>query len=741
MPDRHKLKLFSHFKPGHSGATSPGEPLNTSTSNSSTHGRKFLGIHIGKHDSLELLASPTLTNSSDKRDHVVSASSPKTAVSTAPHLPQNHNSTFFDETTPSVNRTHSMAELKRLFKPARKVSKLQIASPTVNNVAVSALTATLPSTSAALHSREPLSTSLAALINNTSTQFLHQQQLQQHMAKRNKDGVIQEPFTHDESPLTKKYGKVEKELGSGAGGSVRLIVRPLDGKTFAVKEFRPRRNTESFKDYTKKCTAEYCIGLTLKHPNIVKTIDIIHENNRYYEIMEYAPIDFFAVVMSGEMSRQEINCCLKQILEGVSYLHSLGFAHRDLKLDNCVLTTDGILKIIDFGSAVIFKYPYDQYGSKQDLIHYCHGVVGSDPYLAPEVLTHLNAYNPQPVDLWSIAIIYCCMTLKRFPWKIPHPDKDNSFKLYAMDDDNWHDYDLSNECHKLLLRQRYLKNMSARLNKKKKLLKMQLDLREESDKLNEGVSPEHHEESAASSGPAEQSEHTNQSELVGQTEIEQLANEQPETSKQDAQVEAGEKESDETRKPESLPSEPKHSITEVEEKLLALSSVEVLTTEQLQALNQELEQIDRQLDEFEGIKNEMRQKFLDKKRQHDGADESANQEAGGNHSDGNGTGRDEHSASKKSKTHKQIHGPYRLMRLLPHVSRPIIYKMLQVDPTKRATIEEILEDEWISGIKCCTLVPADPDDYDAQYDDEEVTKFVKGLPPHEHTLVMDDEEK
>lgn len=732
MPDRHKLKLFSHFKPGHSGATSPGEPLNTSTSNSSAHGRKFLGIHIGKHDSLELLASPTLTNSSDKREHVaVSSSSPKPTASTAPHLPQNHNGSYFDDPA-QVNRTHSMAELKRLFKPARKLSKLQIASPTVNNVVVSALTA-LPSSSAALHSREPLSTSLAALINNTSTQFLHQQQLQQHMAKRNKDGVVQEPFTHDESPLTKKYGKVEKELGSGAGGSVRLIVRPLDGKTFAVKEFRPRRNTESFKDYTKKCTAEYCIGLTLKHPNIVKTIDIIHENNRYYEIMEYAPIDFFAVVMSGEMSRQEINCCLKQILEGVSYLHSLGFAHRDLKLDNCVLTTDGILKIIDFGSAVIFKYPYDQYGSKQDLIHYCHGVVGSDPYLAPEVLTHLNAYNPQPVDLWSIAIIYCCMTLKRFPWKIPHPDKDNSFKLYAMEDDNWHDYDLSNECHKLLLRQRFLKNMCARLNKKKKLLKMQLEQKEELSEVN----------AAEGRNLPEGSLNQEETLLADKTET-ALTTERNEAT---IAAEAGEKipeqieETEQTEMSRNLPTEPKHSISEVEEKLQALENVEVLSAEQLQTLNNELEQIDRQLEEYEGIKTEMRQKFLDKKRQQEGAEELTNIDASGSHSDGNGAGRDEQGAAKKSKTHKQIHGPYRLMRLLPHVSRPIIYKMLQVDPTKRATIEEILEDEWISSIKCCTLVPASSDDYDAQFDEEEETQFVKGLPPHEHTLVMDEEEK
>lgn len=705
MPDRHKIKLFSHFKPGHTGATSPGEPLNTSTSNLSGHGRKFLGIHIGKHESLELLASPTLTNSSDRREHA--ASSPKYASLTAPHLPMNNPGGYFEDNGPAVNRTHSMAELKRLFKPARKLSKLQIASPTLNKEAVLA-----PKDSAQLYSREPLSTSLAALINNTSTQFLHQQQLQQHVTKRTKDGVIQEPFTHDESPLTKKYGKVEKELGLGAGGSVRLIVRPLDGKTFAVKEFRPRRNTESFKDYTKKCTAEYCIGLTLLHPNIIKTLDIIHENNRYYEVMEYAPIDFFAVVMSGEMSRQEINCCLKQILEGISYLHSLGFAHRDLKLDNCVLTTDGILKIIDFGSAVIFKYPYDQYGPKQDLVHYCHGVVGSDPYLAPEVLTHLNAYNPQPVDLWSIAIIYCCMTLKRFPWKIPHADKDNSFKLYAMDDDNWHDYDMSNECHKLLLRQRYLKNIIARLNKKKKLLKVQAEQMERAKSLED--KNEANEACAA------------------------------EETAEDAAIESVERPIDSAA--EETREEPKSATmsankssnplgVELDEKLNSLASVEVLSADQLLQVNKELELIEKQLDDYEAIKVEMRAKFFEKRRAENSDGEA--QGDGESNSD-SAAGRDDQGGVKRSKTHKQIHGPYRLMRLLPHVSRPIIHKMLQVDPLKRATIEEILEDEWISGIKCCTLVHAN-NELDGGFDEDDDVKLVKGNPPHEHTLVQDDE--
>lgn len=503
--------------------------------------------------------------------------------------------------------------------------------------------------SSIMNSREPSSTSLATLINQTSSQLLHHAEHSDHHSL-NKD-----PFTDDNSALVKKYGKIGKELGSGAGGSVKLIIRPSDGMTFAVKEFRPRRLSESLKDYTRKCTAEFCIGSTLKHPNIIKTIDIIHENNRYFEIMEYAPIDFFAVVMSGGMSRGEINCCLKQILEGTKYLHDLGLAHRDLKLDNCVITLDGILKIVDFGSAVIFKYPYDQYGNSQESIHYCHGIVGSDPYLAPEVLTNSNSYNPQPVDLWSIAIMYCCMTLKRFPWKVPNPDEDDSFKLYAMKDTAWHDYYLSNECHKLLLQQRKLKNIIVRLNKKKKLI-------------------------------AEQAKEADTDAIEVDVDLEV-----------DLEMEDVAKSDKDRRKEKSL------------------ETAEILSEDQVQDVLAQLKEIDNKLELYEAKKNDMKELFSPKK-----GEESPVEEL-----------------NSKKPSHKQNQGPHRLMRLLPHASRQIIHGMLQVDPRKRATMDTILNNEWIREIKCCTLTTAKRTS-GQNYDVDDV--FVPGTPAHEHTPVFDNKE-
>jgi len=166
------------------------------------------------------------------------------------------------------------------------------------------------------------------------------------------------PFGEDHG-LQTKYGKFGKILGSGAGGSVRLMRRSSDGVTFAVKQFRDRHSYETEKEYAKKVTAEFCIGSTLHHGNIIETLDIVYERGHWYEVMEYAPYDLFAIVMTGKMSRQEIACSFLQILSGVTYLHSMGLAHRDLKLDNVVVNEHGIMKLIDFGSACIFRYPFE----------------------------------------------------------------------------------------------------------------------------------------------------------------------------------------------------------------------------------------------------------------------------------------------------------------------------------------------------------------------------------------------
>lgn len=318
------------------------------------------------------------------------------------------------ESFPS-SRHSSMANLKRFFKKggAQPGTLPNTAPPRV-------LLVQIPQGATPVHGFQPSSFGLTILnLNSLVSQSPTMGRSNSIMNERRGLTLLQPP----QPPFSKRYLKMGDSLGAGAGGAVKLVTRLLDKRVFAVKEFRAKHQNETKRDYAKKITGEYCIGLTLKHPNIIETVEICYENDRILQVMEYCDFDLFAIVMLNKMLRPEINCCFKQVLLGIQYIHAMGLAHRDLKLDNCVIDTRGIVKIIDFGLAVVFSYPFTK-----TLIELL-GIVGLDPYLAPEVCV-FNKYDPRPVDVWLAAIIYCCMMLKKFPWKVPKLT-DNSFKLFA----------------------------------------------------------------------------------------------------------------------------------------------------------------------------------------------------------------------------------------------------------------------------------------------------------------------
>jgi len=110
------------------------------------------------------------------------------------------------------------------------------------------------------------------------------------------------------------------------------------------------------------------------------------------------------------MSQGNILCFFKQLMEGLAYIHSMGVAHRDLKPENIMFKDNKILKILDFGAAIMFKTPYSN-----EIIR-CTGIVGSEPYMAPEQFS-LKAYDPRTVDIWSCGIIFLAMFYNELPWK------------------------------------------------------------------------------------------------------------------------------------------------------------------------------------------------------------------------------------------------------------------------------------------------------------------------------------
>lgn len=229
--------------------------------------------------------------------------------------------------------------------------------------------------------------------------------------------------------LTQKYGVCQKvAIGKGATSVVRLAHKwdRSEEKLYAIKEFRKRRKNESEKEYVKKLTAEFCISSTLHHPNVVETVDLIQDENQHWcEVMEFCPGgDLYAAIKKGGMSPSEVECCFKQILMGVSYLHSQGVAHRDIKPENLFFDTKGHLKIGDYGASTVYRLPWEA------TIHMSTGLCGSEPYIAPEQFLG-KPYDARLVDIWAVGIVYYCLHFQELPWRAAQPASDQLYAAYA----------------------------------------------------------------------------------------------------------------------------------------------------------------------------------------------------------------------------------------------------------------------------------------------------------------------
>lgn len=228
--------------------------------------------------------------------------------------------------------------------------------------------------------------------------------------------------------LSQKYGVCQKvAIGKGATSVVRLAHKwdRTQEKLYAIKEFRKRRKNETEKEYVKKLTAEFCISSTLHHINVVETVDLVQdENGSWCEVMEFCPGgDLYAAIKKGGMSPSEVECCFRQILTGLDYLHSQGVAHRDIKPENLFFDAKGQLKIGDYGASTVYRLPWET------TVHMSSGLCGSEPYIAPEQFIG-KPYDARLVDIWAVGVVYYCLHFQELPWRAAQ-STDKLYSAYA----------------------------------------------------------------------------------------------------------------------------------------------------------------------------------------------------------------------------------------------------------------------------------------------------------------------
>ena len=237
---------------------------------------------------------------------------------------------------------------------------------------------------------------------------------------------LPDDFTVDVAELLAEFeyqqkflGRHGKHLGKGATSKVTLMEKKgYPNELYAVKEFRGKSSSETHEEYEKKIKSEYTVAKSLHHPNIVETIRLCTDHGRWNHVMEYCQEgDLFTLVnkkyLKAEDREKDRLCLFKQLVQGINYLHCNGIAHRDIKLENLLITSDSKLKITDFGVSEVFSGIHPgvreaggQCGKNMGDVRLCSpGICGSEPYIAPEVLKKAGKYDPRALDVWSSAIV------------------------------------------------------------------------------------------------------------------------------------------------------------------------------------------------------------------------------------------------------------------------------------------------------------------------------------------------
>jgi len=191
-----------------------------------------------------------------------------------------------------------------------------------------------------------------------------------------------------EEDVTLKY-TIDKKIGQGAFGEVFVGHDTLTGRPVAIKKMKlTNKNRENL-------LMEVYVQKTSKHANIVEFIDAHKADDKIWVALEYMGEGNLTNVIDSRIRLRECHIAyiLREVLQGLKYLHSMHRIHRDIKSDNVLLGTKGEIKLADFGFAA--QMTKDR-RTRSTLI-------GTPYWMAPELIS--GSENGEGVDVWSLGIV------------------------------------------------------------------------------------------------------------------------------------------------------------------------------------------------------------------------------------------------------------------------------------------------------------------------------------------------
>ena len=199
-------------------------------------------------------------------------------------------------------------------------------------------------------------------------------------------------------------------VGRGGSSTVyKAIVKP-EGRFVAVKQIEIDGLS---KDQISGIKGEIETMKDLSHTNILSYLGTQQSPNRAFIFLEYADRGSLRQYYQnkGPLTEPQISYCLHGILAGLGYLHNNGIAHRDIKCANCLLCSDGVVKLADFGASKRFES-----------VSLVSGLKGTPHWMAPEVIKGTQMTTGwMKADVWSLG----CTVVEMFTAKVPYAEYEN----------------------------------------------------------------------------------------------------------------------------------------------------------------------------------------------------------------------------------------------------------------------------------------------------------------------------
>ncbi|KAF2766689.1 Pkinase-domain-containing protein [Teratosphaeria nubilosa] len=247
---------------------------------------------------------------------------------------------------------------------------------------------------------------------------------------------------------------IKQEIGRGSFGSVHLAVDQF-GHEYAIKEFsksRLRKRAQSnllrkpnqqrrpghlaaglgFNSPLHRLSSsdkldqdannslflikeEIAVMKKLDHSNLVSLIEVLDDpqEDSLYMVLEYCKKGVVMKVGLDERAEpyedEQCRCWFRDMILGLEYLHHQGIIHRDIKPDNCLITGDDVLKIVDFGVSEMFEKESEMATAKS---------AGSPAFMPPELcVARHGQVSGRAADIWSMGVTLYCLRYGHIPFE------------------------------------------------------------------------------------------------------------------------------------------------------------------------------------------------------------------------------------------------------------------------------------------------------------------------------------